>query len=230
MKNNKNVITFLVLTFAFLIVVLYATKSEVKTSETATPPLMTTSSPSAPSVPGQVISDYGQASLSLGNIVTFKDLSVSLLKVVDDSRCPQGVTCVWAGTANTELQISDSAGTSTQKIELGKAVTVGNQTIEIVSISPFPSKDKSISQSEYKVIVKVTPKSEVVTTASSLSCFVGGCSGEVCSDKKEGVISTCMYKEEYACYKKTTCKRQLDGSCGWTQTIKLQLCLKSVKS
>jgi len=55
-------------------------------------------------------------------------------------------------------------------------------------------------------------------------CFVGGCSGQVCSDQ-EGVISTCEFRPEYACYQTATCERQGDGTCGWTPTAELDACL-----
>ena len=56
------------------------------------------------------------------------------------------------------------------------------------------------------------------------TCYVGGCSGQICSDQ-EGVISTCEWREEYACYRTATCEVQTDGNCGWTQTTELQACL-----
>jgi len=55
-------------------------------------------------------------------------------------------------------------------------------------------------------------------------CFVGGCSGQVCSEK-QGVITTCEWRPEYACYHQATCEMQSDGNCGWTQTTELQACL-----
>lgn len=55
-------------------------------------------------------------------------------------------------------------------------------------------------------------------------CFVGGCSGQICSDQ-EGVISTCEFRPEYACYQTATCARQADGQCGWTETPELAACL-----
>lgn len=60
--------------------------------------------------------------------------------------------------------------------------------------------------------------------AASGACYTGGCSGQICSDQ-EGVISTCEWREEYACYQDATCERQPDGECGWTPTAELSACL-----
>ena len=56
------------------------------------------------------------------------------------------------------------------------------------------------------------------------TCYVGGCSGQICSDQ-DGVISTCEWRDEYACYQTATCERQPDGQCGWTPTEELNSCL-----
>jgi eight-cysteine-cluster-containing protein len=55
-------------------------------------------------------------------------------------------------------------------------------------------------------------------------CLVGGCSGQVCSDTE--VITTCEFRQEYACYRDAECKRQASGECGWTETAELQACLE----
>jgi hypothetical protein len=65
---------------------------------------------------------------------------------------------------------------------------------------------------------------KLVDDAAQGACFVGGCSSEVCSDQ-EGVITTCDFHPEYACYAAATCERQADGNCGWTQTAELQACI-----
>lgn len=72
---------------------------------------------------------------------------------------------------------------------------------------------------DIKVIKKDAP---IVIPAGK--CFVGGCSSQICSDR-EGMASTCEYREEYACYKTATCKRQTNGNCGWTETSELKACL-----
>lgn len=57
------------------------------------------------------------------------------------------------------------------------------------------------------------------------SCVVGGCSGEVCSEGKEPMMSPCLYKPEFGCYKTATCAAQASGGCGWMQTPELKACL-----
>ena len=65
------------------------------------------------------------------------------------------------------------------------------------------------------------------TTAGINGCFVGGCSGQICSEDKSA-MSTCEYKEEYACYKASRCERQKNGECGWTDTPEFSICMNSV--
>lgn len=59
-----------------------------------------------------------------------------------------------------------------------------------------------------------------------VTCFVGGCSGEVCSDSPD-VASNCIYKPEFACYKAATCEVQTSGECGWTKTATLSMCIEN---
>jgi hypothetical protein len=65
-----------------------------------------------------------------------------------------------------------------------------------------------------------------IESAAGGECFVGGCSGQICSED-QGIISTCEWRAEYACYQDATCERQSTGQCGWTQTSELQACLAS---
>lgn len=62
-------------------------------------------------------------------------------------------------------------------------------------------------------------------------CIVGGCSGQLCTDARNGgVASTCEWRESYACYSKYgSCKLQPDGQCGWTPTQALTECVGSAQ-
>ncbi len=59
-------------------------------------------------------------------------------------------------------------------------------------------------------------------------CAPTGCSKEICSDQQ--IITPCLYRPEYACYKNAKCERQSDGACGWTQTAALTACLRASKT
>jgi hypothetical protein len=65
-----------------------------------------------------------------------------------------------------------------------------------------------------------------LANAAAADCYIGGCSGQVCSDQ-EGVITTCQADPDFACYQDATCERQTTGECGWTQTVELNTCLAS---
>ena len=56
-------------------------------------------------------------------------------------------------------------------------------------------------------------------------CVRGGCSGTLCSEPGNDMVSTCEWKPEYACYQKAECKRQAGGACGWTKTPELDACV-----
>lgn len=57
------------------------------------------------------------------------------------------------------------------------------------------------------------------------ACVPSGCSGTVCVEAGDEVVTTCEWREEYACYQQATCERQPDGVCGWTMTAELEQCL-----
>lgn len=58
-------------------------------------------------------------------------------------------------------------------------------------------------------------------------CYIGGCSRQMCSDDPN-VITTCEWREEYACYRQATCERQASGQCGWTETESYKQCLSGL--
>ncbi len=61
------------------------------------------------------------------------------------------------------------------------------------------------------------------------ACKVGGCSSQLCGEASDmdGMVTTCEFKPEYACYQKATCARQTTGKCGWTESAELTQCLKN---
>ncbi|KKW20100.1 MAG: hypothetical protein UY63_C0001G0005 [Parcubacteria group bacterium GW2011_GWA2_51_10] len=60
-------------------------------------------------------------------------------------------------------------------------------------------------------------------------CAVAGCSGQLCVEASEAgdIVTTCEFRAEYACYREASCGRQLNGRCGWTETVELRQCLQN---
>lgn len=61
-------------------------------------------------------------------------------------------------------------------------------------------------------------------------CVRAGCSNQLCVDaaQSEGLVTTCEYREVYACYAVAACEVQSTGECGFTPTEELQACIAGV--
>ncbi len=94
---------------------------------------------------------------------------------------------------------------------------------EPLSIAPHVTVTKHLTI-EGGRLIEILERSEILPVPVVSKCYVGGCSGQICSDQ-EDVASTCEYHESYACYQSATCERQLSGECGWTPTPELSACL-----
>ncbi len=79
--------------------------------------------------------------LAVHDRVQFSDgLTVQLLEI-NDSRCPAGVQCIWAGELSARLEISGGkAGTTTAEMRLGtsrnRQTALGGYTFELIDATP----------------------------------------------------------------------------------------------
>jgi hypothetical protein len=146
--------------------------------------------------------------------VTFSDGLVVSLFDINDSRCKEGLQCIWQGELSGTFRVSSGKMSGEREVILG---TERNGVVKINDYT-FTLKDATPISITYIVTYQ--------KTLTGGPCYVGGCSGHICSDEKD-VASTCEYKEEYACYKTAKCERQTSGQCGWTQTPTLQACLSA---
>lgn len=85
-----------------------------------------------------------------------------------------------------------------------------------------------LSENKYELRVPVNfDLSASYDKSKQKECMITGCSGQICFE--EEIITTCEYKQEYACYKNAQCERQKNGECDWTLTEELQICLMNNK-
>lgn len=80
-------------------------------------------------------------------------LTVQFIQVVDDSRCPEDVTCVWAG--NAKVQIKIRKGNSVWKtLEINsnlnpKMVEFEGYEIQLTELTPTPRSNIRINRNGY---------------------------------------------------------------------------------
>jgi len=61
---------------------------------------------------------------------------------------------------------------------------------------------------------------------SGTGCVRAGCSDHLCVAEGAPVMSTCEWRDVYACYQQAACERQENGQCGFTPTHELVECLQ----
>jgi hypothetical protein len=130
-------------------------KEEVEVSPTPTPVSSTTPAP-LPQTPTTL--PFGETSLKIGETATFPGLSLTLRRMFDDSRCPTGVTCIWAGTVKAEIVVSSGLGISTSTIELGNSITTEAEEITLKAVSPHPKEGSPIDPKSYVATFSVVKR------------------------------------------------------------------------
>jgi len=101
--------------------------------------------------------------LSVGDtsVVPGTKVSVTFVRVVDDSRCPKGVTCVWEGDATVELRVTPDGG-EPQTVQLhvnartGKDVVVRGLRLALERLEPYPEEGRSIGARDYRAFLTIT--------------------------------------------------------------------------
>lgn len=87
-------------------------------------------------------------------------LKVQFVEVMEDSRCPEGVNCVWAGNAKVKIKVTSK--------RLGEKIFEANTNggpkgdqfdgyaINLESVTPYPKADKPIGKATYRVTITVS--------------------------------------------------------------------------
>jgi hypothetical protein len=80
--------------------------------------------------------------------------------VKDDSRCPRGMTCVWAGNGEVQLTLS-SAAVAPRTLVLNtnldpKSAAYGGYTVALQALEPYPASTTPIRPGDYVATLLVT--------------------------------------------------------------------------
>ena len=83
----------------------------------------------------------------LNEVATLDGLTVRPLAVIEDSRCPASVQCVWAGRVRISAEIG---GEGTRELTLGEPVAAGGGTLTLVDVRPSKRTPDAIAPREYQ--------------------------------------------------------------------------------
>jgi len=96
------------------------------------------------------IRDDGLTRAIFGETVSVGGPRVTPVSLVEDSRCPQDVQCVWAGRVRISVRIETGAGTISQDLDLGTPVQVADGKLTLVEVYPDKRKDTPIYPEQYR--------------------------------------------------------------------------------
>lgn len=91
----------------------------------------------------------------VGQTISAVGISITPTAVVDDSRCPANVQCIWAGTVHVSAKLSSGMGDSNVTFELGQSITTETEFVTLTAVSPAKNSGTEISQSQYLLTFEV---------------------------------------------------------------------------
>jgi hypothetical protein len=92
--------------------------------------------------------------------VSGTDLTLTFVRLVGDSRCPTGVTCIRAGDAAVLVR-ADKPGSAAADLMLHTSgpgsgdVAVHGMRLTLVDVTPYPREDHTPSPEEYRVTLLI---------------------------------------------------------------------------
>ncbi|HWS99140.1 MAG TPA: hypothetical protein VN256_02635 [Pyrinomonadaceae bacterium] len=100
--------------------------------------------------------------IRVGQWVTIEGerLRVTLSRVAEDSRCPEGVQCIWAGNAKVVLKLSKARRrASTLSLNTGVDPRQGSYRgyeVRLVKLDPYPKENRPIRRRDYVATLVVS--------------------------------------------------------------------------
>ncbi len=97
---------------------------------------------------------------TLGKPVRMDGISLELTRMVEDSRCPKNVTCVWQGAATVALTVL--VGDLPTELTLATAPAeaaskrVGVYKVELLDLMPYPDATVRRASMDYAATLRVT--------------------------------------------------------------------------
>lgn len=98
-----------------------------------------------------------------GETVVLKEVSIKFLEVLEDSRCPEGISCIWAGRAKVKVAVTINGKTEEKTIIFGELrpgeqkntmlFDDGKYSIKGLTLNPYPTSKSAGKEKKYVLLV-----------------------------------------------------------------------------
>ena len=102
------------------------------------------------------ITPGNSATPGLGQTGLVGGLWLRPLEIVEDSRCPALVRCVWEGRLVVRTEIRGPGGTQVRELELGIPQAVGENRVALISAQPPKATPEPIPAAAYRFTYAVS--------------------------------------------------------------------------
>ncbi|OCC25077.1 hypothetical protein MB02_04750 [Croceicoccus estronivorus] len=96
------------------------------------------------------IPENGVVQARIGQTVYIDGPHLTPLAVIEDSRCPTGVQCVWAGQVKVRVKIDLGPGSQLRELVLGDPQQIADGSIELVEVTPAMHAKAAIPPGDYR--------------------------------------------------------------------------------
>jgi hypothetical protein len=117
----------------------------------------TTASGTAITPPVTVTAENGELTLFMGQTGVASALTLVPHELLEDSRCPEGVQCVWAGRVRLAVALAGTWGATDHVFTMGQSITSGGgETVTFVEVTPAKVASSSVPVADYRFTFKVS--------------------------------------------------------------------------
>ena len=74
--------------------------------------------------------------VALGSTFVAGTMRITPTAVIEDSRCPARVACVWAGRVVVRVTISSLTAKLTREMTIGEPVSIGGKDVVLTAVTP----------------------------------------------------------------------------------------------
>jgi hypothetical protein len=86
----------------------------------------------------------------IGQTVRVDGPRVRPVSIVEDSRCPKGVECLWAGQVRIRVLVMTSSSRYVKEMTLGGSVQVADGALSFVSVTPERVAGRAFKRRDYR--------------------------------------------------------------------------------